>query len=220
MTQLAERRHIKLIIPPVMSGETRLYDFTNSEHLSSFQEQMIMAYKYISSQVAYMHTCKANKARKGGYDGRSFPPGLAVERSSGQIVVYKPWADEMKKLALRAQALDWNMAKLNREVNNMALLFPEPSEDDRRRYLFHSTLGHIPGVGYKPFHSQTIKGWLTNIILIGWWQPNENEPDVIVDNHPAVLDRALFEEGYAALTGYTLEGEPARLWFCIQRTRR
>jgi len=116
--------------------------------------------------------------------------------------------DEMKKLALRAQVLDWNMAKLNREVNNMALLFPEPSEDDRQRYLFHSTLGHVPGGGYKPFHSETIKGWLTNIILIGWWQPNEKEPDVIVDNHPAVLDRALFEEGYAALTGYTLEGEP------------
>src|SRR5258708_35609271 len=100
-TQLAEQMRITLIIPPVASGmitsgDTRVYDFTNSEHLGIFQEQMIIAYKYISNQVAYMNRCKENKARKGGYDGRSLPPGLGGERSSGALVGYKPGRDGME----------------------------------------------------------------------------------------------------------------------------
>jgi hypothetical protein len=64
----------------------------------------------------------------------------------------------------------------------------------------------------KPYDSQTIRNWLTNEMLIGWWQPDEDKPDVIIDNHPAVLDYVLFAEGYATLKGYTLEGEPVHNW--------
>jgi hypothetical protein len=49
-----------------------------------------------------MHLCQQNKADKGGYDGRAFPPGLAVKgkKQDQIIVIYEPWAEEMCKLAL------------------------------------------------------------------------------------------------------------------------
>jgi hypothetical protein len=56
----------------------------------------------------------------------------------------------MRKLALRAQALYWNINKLNREVDQMAYLFPEIPEEDREKYLIKTCIHHIPGVGYKP----------------------------------------------------------------------
>jgi hypothetical protein len=57
-------------------------------------------------------------------------------------------------------------------------------------------------------------------MLIGWWQPDADKPDTIIDNHPAVLDYALFAEGYAALKGYTLEGERMDNWGGITRIRK
>jgi len=213
-TKLAEEKKIKVIVPPVSSvaidEKTRVYDFTVYQDLCAFQDKMREAYGYIEGHVKYMHRCQQNKAAKGGYDGRGLPPGLAVrgEKQDQEIVIYEPWAEVMRKLALRTQALSWDMGKLNREVAMQTFLFPEIPEEDRERYMFKTTVHHIPGVGYKPLDSQTIKDWMTNEMLIGWWQPDEDEPDTITDNHPPILDYALFAEGYATLKGYTLEGEP------------
>jgi hypothetical protein len=212
-TKLAEEKQIKVIVPPISSAasdeRTRVYDFTVYRDLVSFQDKMREAYGYIEGHVKHMLQCKQNKADKGGYDGRLLPPGLAVKgkKQNQVIVIYEPWAKEMRKLALRAQALDWNISKLNREVDQMAYLFPEIPEEDREKYLIKTCIHHIPGVGYKPRSAQTLRDLFTNEMLIGWWQPDEDKPDVIVDNHPAVLDYTLFAEGYARLKGYTLEGE-------------
>jgi len=100
------------------------------------------------------------------------------------------------------------MGKLNREVARKAFLFPEIPEEDKERYMFKTMVHRIPGVGYKPRDPETIKDWFTNEMLIGWWMPDADKPDTIIDNHPAVLDYALFAEGYAEIRGYTLEGEP------------
>jgi len=213
-TKLAEEKRIKVIVPPISSAAsdevTRVYDFTIYHDLRAFQEKMKEAYGYIEGHVKYMHQCKQNKADKGGYDGRNLPPSFAVKgkKQDQTIVVYEPWAKVIRKLALRARALDWDMGKLNREVAEMVFLFPEVPEEDRERYIFRTTIGHIPGVGYKPCDTQTIKSLLTNVMYIGWWQPDQDKPDIITDNHPAILDYALFAEGYARLTGYTLDGEP------------
>lgn len=59
----------------------------------------------------------------------------------------------------------------------------------------------------KPRGPQVIKRWLTNEMYIGWWMPDADKPDTIVDHHPAILDYALFAEGYTRIKGYTLEGE-------------
>jgi hypothetical protein len=213
-TKLAEEKKIKVIVPPISSAAsdepTRVYDFTSYHDLSTFQDKMKDAYGYIEGHVKCMNQCNQNKADKGGYDGRALPPGLAVKgkKQNQTIVIYEPWAKEMRKLAKRAQALDWDMGKLNREVANMASLFPEIPDEDRERYIFRPNLHHIPGVGYKPRNHGTIRGWLTNVMYIGWWQPDEDKPDTIENHHDAILDYALFAEGYARLTGYTLEGEP------------
>lgn len=212
-TRLAEEKRIKVVVPPISSAasdeRTRVYDFTVYRDLVAFQDKMREAYGYIEGHVKHMLQCKQNKADKGGYDGRLLPPGLAVKgkKQNQVIVIYEPWAKPMRKLALRAQALDWNISKLNREVDQMAYLFPEIPEEDREKYLIKTCIHHIPGVGYKPRSDQTLRDLFTNEMLIGWWQPDEDKPDVIIDNHPAVLDYALFAEGYARLKGYTLEGE-------------
>jgi hypothetical protein len=225
-TSLAEKMRIKVIVPPISSASTeertRVYDFSNYRDLVAFQDKMREAYGYIEGHVKYMHLCKQNKADKGGYDGRFLPPGLAVKgkKQDQEIILYEPWAKEMKKLALRAQALGWDMGKLGREVAAKAFLFPEIPVEDRELFLIKTKLRHIPSVGYKPYDSQTIRNWLTNEMLIGWWQPDEDKPDVIIDNHPAVLDYALFAEGYAELKGYTLEGEPVQNWRGVTRIHK
>jgi len=213
-TRLAEERRIKVIVPPISSAatneRTRVYDFTSYRDLCAFQDKMREAYGYIEGHVKHMLQCKQNKADKGGYDGRLLPPGLAArgKKQDQTIVIYEPWAKEVRKLALRAQALDWNIGRLNREIDRMAYLFPEIPAENREKYMIKTAIHHIPGVGYKPRSDQTVRDWLTNEMLIGWWQPDEDKPDVIIDNHPAILNYNLFAEGYARLKGYTLEGEP------------
>src|SRR5579883_3158955 len=212
-TRLAEEKKIKLIVPPISSvaryDETRVYDFTDYDDLRAFQDKMREAYAYIEGPIKHANQCKQNKADKGGYDGRGLPPGLVVKgkKQNQMIVVYEPWAKEIRKLALRAQALDWDMGKLNKEVARMVFLFPEIPGEDRERFMFRTNLRHIPGVGYKPRVPQVIKRWLTNEMYIERWMPDADKPDTIVDHHPAILDYALFAEGYARIKGYTLEGE-------------
>ena len=224
-TRLAEEMHIKVIVPPISSAateeRTRVYDFRNWRDLTAFQDKMREAYGYIEGHVKHMLQCKQNKADKGGYDGRLLPPGLAVkgQEQYQTIVIYEPWAKEMRKLALRAQALDWRMGQLNREIEQMAYLFPEVPDEDREAYLIKTCIHHIPGVGYKPRSDQTVRDWFTNEMLIGWWQPDDDKPDVIVDNHPAVLDYDLFAEGFASISGYTLEGEAVENYRGVPRVQ-
>jgi len=155
-TRLAEEKRIKVIVPPISSAgsdeRTRVYDFTVYRDLVAFQDKMREAYGYIEGHVKYMNQCKQNKADKGGYDGRFLPPGLAVKgkKQNQVIVLYEPWAKEMHKLALRAQALDWNINKLIREIEHMAYLFPEIPEEDREKYLIKTGLRSLSGGGYKP----------------------------------------------------------------------
>ena len=214
-TKLAEERHIKVIVPPISSASTeertRIYDFTSYRDLVAFQDKMREAYSYIEGHVKHMHLCKQNKADRGGYDGRALPPGFAVKgkKHEQEIIIYEPWANEMRKLALRAQALSWNMGKLAREVSAKAYLFPEIPEEDRDRYLFKTNMHYLPGIGYKPRDPNTLREWFKNVMYIGWFQPNMDKPDTITDHHDPLLDYEVFAEGYAELTGYTLEGEPA-----------
>ncbi|MDQ2884936.1 MAG: hypothetical protein M3Y39_02525 [Chloroflexota bacterium] len=189
-TKLAEEKRIKVIVPPVSSAasdeRTRVYDFTVYRDLVAFQDKMREAYGYIEGHVKHMQQCKQNKAGKGGFDGRGLPPGFGVKgkKQDQEIIIYEPWAKEMRKLALRVQALSWDMGKLAREVAAKAYLFPEIPEEDRERYTLKTNLYHIPGVGYKPRDPYTLKEWLKNVMYIGWWQPSMDKPDTIIDHHP------------------------------------
>jgi hypothetical protein len=212
-TKLAEEQRIRVVVPSLSSatnGErTKVYDFTSYRDLIAFQDKMREAYGYIEGHVKYMQLCKQNKADKGGYDGRALPPGFAVKgkKQDQEIVIYEPWAKEVRKLALRAQALSWNMGKLAREVVAKEYLFPEIPEEERERYQLKTNIYHIAGVGYKPRDPNTLREWFKNVMYIGWFQPSMDRPDTITDHHDPILDYELFAEGYAELTGYTLEGK-------------
>src|SRR5437588_11244982 len=170
--KLADTMKVKLIVPPISSvaryDETRVYDFTDYQELRAIQDKLREAYDYIEGPIKHANQCKQNKADKGGYDGRGLPPDLVVKgkKQNQIIVVYEPWAQEIRKLARRAQALDWDMGKLNKEVARMVFLFPEIPEEGKERYMFRTNLRHIPGVGYKPRGPQVIKRWLTNEMYI------------------------------------------------------
>ena len=47
-----------------------------------------------------------------------------------------------------------------------------------------------------------------NVAYVGWWLISQESGEVIINNHPAIIDRERFERGYIELTGCTLEGIP------------
>lgn len=217
-TDLAEKQSIKCIIPPIISTETVLYDFKIYKHLEAFQEKMRAAYAYLHYQIGYMHANKAKKAARGEFDGRSLPPGYVANlREIGKMqkpMIYEPWAQVMRKIFARAKELDWNLAPLRREIHLTPSLFPPVPQEDLARYVFSVSFKYDPSKPFSPRNVNTVKGWLTNLMFIGWWSVAIKDDNgeitgynVIKDNHPAIIDRELFEEGYIALTGYNLDGE-------------
>lgn len=220
-TDMAEKQKVVVIVPPVIQGtQLRVYDFTLYKDLRDFQEKMRIAYAFLVDHIGYMHAAKHNKALRGCYDGRPLPPGLVIplwiDKRERKPVVYKPWADVMEWFFKRLAFLDWNIHKINREIEDMAYLLKAPTEEDLARYQFRCHMKAVPG-GYKPAYWETLRLWCEQTALIGWWQVRtpgdesqnrEEVIDIIMDNHPAVISRELFEPAYMRVTGCTLDGEP------------
>ncbi|HEU5380432.1 MAG TPA: hypothetical protein VFV38_33830 [Ktedonobacteraceae bacterium] len=209
--KMAAEHDIILVIPPVgRNVSLKVYDFSNPQHLRIYKQKMQEAADYIENHIGYMVACNRKKAARGCYDGRNLPPGLTilrkVDKSDQKPVLYEPWAQVMRKLFLQLQTCDWNVHKLCRDIENMPYLFPDPSEEDRKMYYFPHHLTKVTD-GYTISNWETVRNWVLNIHLIGWWLIDRHCKEVLVDNHPAVIERALFEEGYIRLTGYTLEGQ-------------
>jgi hypothetical protein len=225
-TEMAERVKLMVIVPALhVKASLKLYDFTQFTHLRAFQRKMQDAYDYIEYHVGYMHLNQRNKASRGGFDGRNLPPGLVIPRNIDKAcqvpVLYQPWADQMKWVFARLRELNWHVGRMNREIELLPYLFPMPSKEDYDKYLFCSVLTKVPG-GFKPFYAGTLKRWLLNVQLIGWWIVDRESNEVLIDNHPAVIERELFEEGYMCHTGYTLEGVPVpeKQLFFVKRALR
>jgi hypothetical protein len=220
-TDMAEKQKVAVILPPIIHGtQIRVYDFTSYKDLRDFQEKMRIAYAFLVDHIGYMHAAKYNKALRGCYDGRPLPPGLVVplwiDKRERKPIVYKPWADVIEWFFERLEFLDWNIHKINREIEGMAYLLKDPSKEDLIRYQFRCHMKAVPG-GYKPAYWETLRLWCEQVSLIGWWsvrtpadesQNKEEVIDIIMDNHPAVVSRERFEPAYMRVTGYTLDGEP------------
>ncbi len=212
-TEMAERQKVILVVPPVgKNNSLKIYDFTKYDHLRAFQAKMTSAYEYIEGHVNYMLENNRNKARRGCYDGRCLPPGLViprwVDKQDQRPILYAPWAEVMEQQFLKLQGYNWNIYKLMREIELMPYLFPIPKETELKELFFKINFKQPENGGYKPHYWQTIYRWMANIHLIGWWLVDKHCNEVLMDNHPAVLQRPLFEEGYIHLTGFTLEGVP------------
>lgn len=220
-TRLAQALDIQVFIPPFQAsgeldeyGAVVYYDFKVHDHLKAFKRKMDISADFLSGHVKYMIAARHNKSRRGAYDGRNLPPGLVLERhapkDTRRPVLYEPWVKTMQWVFEKAEEFNWVAAAIMREIEHMPYLFPEPSEDDKAKYEFCTALHHCEGGGYKPKFVGTLMFWFTNVHLIGWWtikMKSSDTVEVLVGNHPAVLDEALFRRCYEYNTGYTLEGE-------------
>ncbi|HEU5375296.1 MAG TPA: recombinase family protein, partial [Ktedonobacteraceae bacterium] len=221
-SRLARELDIWLFVPSFQpSGELDefgaivYYDFKNDDHLKAYKQKMAAAAEYRTGHVKYMNAAKRSKSDRGAYDGRGLPPGLVVDRRVPKELrkpeIYAPWQQVMEWVFKKGEELSYNANALLREIYVLPFLFPEPTEEEKRRYIFNNRMTACPG-GYKPASSTVIKGWFTNVMLIGWWplwgkdESNGIVP-VLKDNHPAVIDRETFERAYQYHVGQTLEGE-------------
>ena len=208
-TELAEKKCIILIIPPIVSNYANMYDFTKYDDLDRFQEEMKASFRYIAKHVGYMNANQRKKAEKGLYDGRPLPAGLTVRRDVDRrcqtIEIYEPWSQVVKALAQRAKELNYNIPLLNIEIAAGRFLFPLPTDEDKKKYILKTRMTLIPDKGYTLKSSKAVKRLLTNKMLVGMWQASE-ESDVTTNNHPAILDRETFEKMYIHITGYTIYG--------------
>ncbi len=205
--RLAKEHNVIIIVPALKEGQQhKFYDLSNREHRKAFRVEMEKAGSYIPENIAYLHKCQRQKRAKGFYDGGNLPPGLVIDRQQDKAVrkpvIYEPWACEMRKIFQRAKELRWNMSLLIQELQAKSFIFPDIPEDDRARYFFRFRMTKVEK-GYK-VKPEYIRGWFKCLTLAGHWQIDKLY--VRPNNHPAVIDPVLFEEGYIHATGEDLEG--------------
>jgi len=220
-SRLAKELDICLFVPTFRAdgeldeyGAVVYYNFKNPDHLKEYRRKMDIAADYRMTHVKYMMAAKNSKTKRGAFDGRPLPPGLVLERhapkDTRKPVLYEPWITVMQWVFERGEELGWNASAMMREVEHMPFLFPEPPEEDQARYEFKTNLSPCAGGGYKPRYVGTFIEWWTNVHLIGWWTVGATENNittVLVGNHPAIIEEALFRRSYEFNTGQTLEGE-------------
>jgi hypothetical protein len=207
-TEACEKHGVIIIVAGY--EDSRDYDFRDYSDLQEFQEAMKSAYAYIHNHIGYMVECMRRKARKGYWDGRYLTPGFCISRASRKDrqkpVIYEPWAAIMRQLFERAKELDWHIIKLIREIEKRPFLFPDIPDEDQKLYIFKTAMKRNETGGYTPT-IKTIKLWFENPMLCGIWVIDQETGESIANNHPAVIERDLLEEGHIALTGENLEGE-------------
>ena len=154
----------------------------------------------------------------GYYDGRWIAPGYMVDRSDEKkkkYVPYEPHAEIVKWLFRRFFDLDGDFPQLCREVAEKPFLFPafEPWVDPKTVSKFSGNKGEKrgslitegPNAGCYRVTMHGLKSILTNPVYIGWWLPIGG--GVVENNHPAIIDDALFTFAHKRLSIYDLTGE-------------
>lgn len=205
--RLAKEHNVIVIVPALKEGQQhKHYDLRDRDHRKAFRLEMEKAGSYIPEHIEYLHKCRRQKRAKGFYSGGNLLPGLIIDRyqdkETKKPIIYEPWAREMRKIFERAKELRWNFSLLIRELQEKPFIFPDIPEEDQKRYIFPFRLTKVEN-GYKA-RTETIHEWFTSLILAGHWPINKTQ--VKPNNHPAVIDPVLFEEGYIHATGEDLEG--------------
>lgn len=233
--RIANEQHTTVVVPmPGSTKKFKVYRLWRYEDRERFKEAMKTSAAYLN-QIRDMNSKGRQKAARGCYDGRPLPPGLAILnppkglskeekkewKRNQKPVLYEPWAHVMREVFQELQNCNWDIARVFRAIHARETpLFPEISAEDERKYFIKHFLTPITKGGQKGFtvgYLESMKRWIPNFHLLGWWLtwPERNEDTSeeipggwIPNNHPAVIDRAVLEEGHMKLTGYTIEGEP------------
>lgn len=207
--RLLKEHNVIVIVPAIKEGQQhRYYDMRDRDHRKAFRMEMEKAGSYIPENIAYLHKCRQQKRTKGFYSGGKLPPGLALDKrhdpETWKPVIYEPWACEMRSIFNRAKELNWNFSLLIRELLARPFIFPDIPDEDNIRFSFRCGMTKVEK-GYK-VTPRAIQEWFTCLTLTGHWIVDDIH--VKPNNHPAVIDPALFEEGYIHMTGEDLQGNP------------
>lgn len=160
---------------------------------------------------------KLTASSNGYYDGRWIAPGYIVDRSDEKrkkYIPYEPHAEIVQWLFRRFFELDGNFPQLCREVAEKPYLFPafeswvDPKTTSKfsgnRKEKRGSRINEGPHKGCYRVTSHGLKSILTNPVYIGWWLPIGG--GVVENNHPAIVDEALFIYAHKRLSIHDLTG--------------
>lgn len=208
-TEIAETKKIILIVP----GRT-VYDFTKTKDLQAFQKEMQDAYNYITTQVAYMIETRAQKVQRGLYGGGRIPAPYVIDKGvwkdEQKYIIYQPWLEPAITLFKKFHEYDFSLARIAAYIDSLPFLFPQPTVEDVRKYLFSTNMRVVTG-GYTITSADSLKYYLSNLTLGGFAKIGRDERgnELLLPNaFEAAIPMELLEPSYAAITGCYLDGTP------------
>jgi hypothetical protein len=208
-TDLAERKRLILIVP----GK-RIYDFTKYDDLKAFQRDMQDAYNYLATHIKYMNDTRDQKVQRGLYGGGSLPAPYVIDRrvrKDEQVpIIYIPWLDPAIDLFKRFKAFDFSMGHICRYIESKIYIFPAPSFEDTKLYMFKSPMRFARG-GYSFGDANTVRAYLSNLTLGGYARVGKDEEGnllLLPNAFEAAIPFDLLDECYGAITGHHIDGTP------------
>src|SRR5215469_9940761 len=208
-TDLAERKRLILIVP----GK-HIYAFTKYDDLKAFQRDMQDSYNYLATHIKYMNDARDQKVQRGLYGGGSLPAPYVIDRrvwKDEQVpIIYTPWLEPAIDLFTRFKAFDFSMGHICRYIESLPYLFPAPSFEDAKLYMFKSPM-HFARGGYSFSDANTVRAYLSNLTLGGYARVGKDEDGNVLllpNAFEAAIPFDLLDSCYGAITGHHIDGTP------------
>ena len=208
-TEVAEAKKIILIVP----GRT-IYDFTKTKDLQAFQKEMQDAYNYITTQVAYMQETRQQKVQRGLYGGHNLPSPYVIDRQAWKEeqvpIIYQPWLEPAITLFKKFHEYEFSLFRIAAYIDSLPYLFPQPSLEDIRKYMFVTMMRVVPG-GYTISSPDSLRKYLSNLTLGGFAKIGRDKQGNVLllpNAFASAIPMDLLEPAYASITGFYLDGSP------------
>lgn len=207
---LAEKMKIKVIVP-TKSGVI-VCDFTKTEDLQRFQQDMLLAYKQIEHQIRYMNSARESKMARGLYGGGCLPPPYVLlrehEKDEQIPVIYEPWKDIALALFETFRDCGYDIRRMARYIESQPALFPFMEEGDDLQYQVVTNMFKNEK-GYTFTTIRAMKHYFSNLLLAGYvygGKDGEGNTTYVEGVVEPTIPLDLFEPAYAAIKGEFLDG--------------
>ncbi|MEZ4706802.1 MAG: hypothetical protein R3A44_06335 [Caldilineaceae bacterium] len=211
------KQHQVLVITPSM-----VYDFAHpqmgTQHARQFRFKSEMAAEYIESYVrGRLLKSKRYLLINGRWGGPPMPSGymadMRKELSPGvmnehwrKFCAFEPYAEVVQEYFNIFIRCGRNLRKTLTHIEAHGPYFPNPVECQPPEG-FKAVYRIRPYNGkYYPGSRTALRGMLTNAMYLGHWMLNGQI--VIWNNHPPLIDEALFMRAFNTLSRITFSGEP------------
>ena len=151
---------------------------------------------------------------RGFYGGGRLPAPYVIDKlawkEEQKHIIYQPWLEPAVTLFKRFHEYDFSLARIASYIDGLPYLFPQPSLEDIRTYLFSTIMRVVPG-GYTISSPDSLKHYLSNLTLGGFAKIGRDEEgnELLLPNaFEAAVPMELLEPSYAAITGFYLDGTP------------